>query len=112
MFDLEINIVCGHPAFKDKGVLTMDFRAAQEEIDSILKTLNEAEQDSGLGRDDPSVIALEEIMLGKVAALEAAKLKALRVPNGTAVEPTEEPSASPEPPLFFAPDGEESKPLK
>lgn len=68
----------------------MDLRDVQREVESILKTLNEAEQYSGLGRDEPSVIALEEIMLRKVAALEAAKLKADQAPDANAVKPTKE----------------------
>lgn len=87
----------------------MDFRAAQHEIDSILKTLTEAEQYSGLGPDDPSVMALERIMLAKVATLEEAKLKALKVSETAASEQAEEETANPETPLFFAPDEEESK---
>lgn len=39
----------------------MDSQAAQKEIVSVLKTLNEVKQNSGFGPDDPSVIALEEI---------------------------------------------------
>lgn len=88
--------------------ITMNFLTAQQEIDSILRTLDEAEQYSGLGRDDPSVMALEEIMLAKVAALEAAKFKVAPVPD-TATEPTEEQAAGPEPPLFFAPAEEERR---
>jgi len=53
----------------------MDFRTAQQQIDSVLRILNEVERCPGLRREDPSVIALREIMLAKVAALEAAKLK-------------------------------------
>lgn len=60
----------------------MASQAAQKEIDSILKTLNEVKQNSGFGPDDPSVIALEKIMLAKVAALEAAKVAA-PVPDST-----------------------------
>lgn len=87
----------------------MDFRAAQQEIDSLLKILNEAEQYSGLGPDDPSVMALEQIMLAKVAALEEAKLKALKVSEATAPKPNNQ-TADPETPLFFAADEEETKP--
>lgn len=65
----------------------MDSQAAQKEIDSVLKTLNEAKQNSGLGPDDPSVTALEKIMLAKVAALEAAKVTAVQVPDATTPEP-------------------------
>ena len=61
-------------------------QAAQNEIDSILKTLNEAKQQSGLLPNDPSVKALEEIMLAKVAGLEAAKLAA-SIPDATTPEP-------------------------
>ena len=65
----------------------MDSQGAQKEIDSVLKTLNEAKQNSGLSSDDPSVIALEEIMLAKVAALEAAKVPAVQVPDATTPKP-------------------------
>lgn len=65
----------------------MDGQAAQQEIDSILKAFNEARQQSGLGPDDPSVIALEKIILAKVGALEAAKL-AVPVPDAATPEPT------------------------
>ena len=70
-------------AWKVNRVFAMDSQAAQKEIDSILKTLDEAKQNSGLGSDDPSVIALDEIMLAKVAALEAAKLTVAPVPDAT-----------------------------
>ena len=70
-------------AWKVNRVFAMDSRAAQKEIDSILKTLDEAKQNSGLGSDDPSVIALDEIMLAKVAALEATKLTVAPVPDAT-----------------------------
>lgn len=85
----------------------MESRAAQREIHSILKTLNEAEQSSGLPHDDPSLVALEVIMLAKVAALEEAKLKADQVLDASAVEPTEEQATDPEPQIFFAPTEEE-----
>ena len=51
----------------------MDSRAIQHEIDAILQTLDKAKQYAGLGPGDPSVIALERIMLDKVAELEALK---------------------------------------
>ena len=51
----------------------MDLREAQEQIDAIRKTLEEATAYSGLGPHDPSVTALEKIMLTRVAQLEAAK---------------------------------------
>lgn len=66
----------------------MVFQAAQKEIDSILKTLDEAKQRSGLVADDPSLKALEEIMLAKVAALEATKLIVAPVPDATTPAPT------------------------
>lgn len=53
----------------------MDERTAQQEIDAILNTLNAAKASAGLGSDDPSVLALEQIMMAKVAALEAARLQ-------------------------------------
>lgn len=65
----------------------MASQAAQKEIDSILKTLNEVKRNSGFGSDDPSVIALEEIMLAKVAALEADKVTAVQVPDATTPKP-------------------------
>ena len=65
----------------------MASQAAQKEIDSILKTLDEAKQHSGLGPDDPSVIALEKIMLAKVAALEADKVTVVQVPDATTCTP-------------------------
>ena len=71
---------------KVNWVFAMVFQAAQNEIDSILKTLDEAKQQSGLGSDDPSLKALEEIMLAKVAALEATKVAAA-VPDSTMPEP-------------------------
>ena len=57
-------------------IVAMDIGASQREIDAILKTLDEAKRYSGLGADDPAVIALESIMLTKVAELEAAKTAA------------------------------------
>jgi hypothetical protein len=51
----------------------MDFEDAQQQIDAILKTLNEAKNSAALGPDDPAVIELERIMLARVAELEAAK---------------------------------------
>ena len=75
-------------AWKVNRVFAMDSQAAQKEIDSILKTLDEAKQNSGLGSDDPSVIALDEIMLAKVAALEATKLTVGPVPDATTPAPT------------------------
>lgn len=74
-------------AWKVDRVFAMDSQAAQKEIDSVLKTLNEAKQNSGLSSDDPSVIALEEIMLAKVAALEAAKVTAVQVSDATKSKP-------------------------
>lgn len=74
-------------AWKVDWVFAMALQAAQKEIDSILKTLNEAKQQSGLGPDDPSVIALEKIMLAKVAALEVAKVTAVQVPDATTNDP-------------------------
>lgn len=70
-------------AGKVNRVFAMVFQAAQKEIDSILKTLDEAKQRSGLVADDPSLKALEEIMLAKVAALEATKLTVAPVPDAT-----------------------------
>ncbi len=49
---------------------------AQEEIDAVRKVLEEAKSYSGLGPDDPSVVALEQIMNDKIDALEAAKTHA------------------------------------
>ena len=70
-------------AGKVNRVFAMDSQGAQKEIDSILKTLDEAKQQSGLVSDDPSVKALEEIMLAKVAALEEGKVTAVQVPDAT-----------------------------
>ncbi|HXU16188.1 MAG TPA: hypothetical protein VN708_13740 [Terriglobales bacterium] len=75
----------------------MDFQAAQREIDSIVKILKEAEESSGLAHDDPSVIALEQIMLARVSKLGAAKLKGAQAPDNNPVEPTGEQAESPEP---------------
>lgn len=80
---------------------TMDFAAAQQDIDAILKVLNEAKQYSGLGSDDPSVIALEQIMLGKVAVLEAAKLQAVQIADAVALDPANERGAKTEAPTAF-----------
>lgn len=78
----------GQPGMEGtSGLLSMDSQAAQKGIDSILKTLDEAKQRSGLVPDDPSVIALEGIMLAKVATLEASKLTAAPVPDATTPEP-------------------------
>ena len=54
----------------------MDFPAKQQEIEAMLKTLDEAKRYSGLRPDDPAVVELERIMLTKVAELEAAKTEA------------------------------------
>ena len=87
----------------------MSIPPAQQEIDSILKTLSEAEQGSGLSHDDPAVIALEQIMLAKVAALEGNTVRDTEVPDATpALDPTKEQDTSPEPPLLFATDEVES----
>jgi len=54
----------------------MDLAATQREIDALLKTLSETKTQSGLESDDPSVIALEQIMLARVSALEDVKATA------------------------------------
>ena len=56
----------------------MEFKIKQQEIDGILKTLDEAKRYSGLGPDDPAVVELERIMIAKVAELEAAKTEAAK----------------------------------
>jgi hypothetical protein len=54
----------------------MDLAATQREIDALLKTLSDTKTQSGLESDDPSVIALEQIMLARVSALEDVKATA------------------------------------
>lgn len=86
----------------------MNFPVKGREIESLLKTLDEAKQRSSLLPDDPSVIALEEIMLAKVTALHAAKLQVQSdsdvVPLESAKQPNnEQPTTSELPPLLFAP---------
>ncbi len=93
----------------------MDFPAKERGINSILKTLDEAKQKSGLRSDDPSIVALEEIMLAKVAAVHADKLQADQgsdaVPLESVTEPSNEQPAIPElPSALFAPIEEDPKP--
>ena len=87
-----------------------------QQIDSILKTLEEAEQGSGLSHDDPALIALEQIMLAKVEALEAARVGDTPVPEaglaldpeaGLALDPTEDHHTSPLPSILFAAEEED-----
>jgi hypothetical protein len=54
----------------------MNFPVKQQEIDAILKTLDEAKRYSGLRSDDPAMLELERIMMTKVAELESAKTEA------------------------------------
>lgn len=89
--------------------LIMAATLAQQEIDSILKILNEAKQYSGLGPNDPAVVALEQIMLAKVAVLEAANVAANTAASPAALETASEQSAPPEvPPLLLAVEDEAS----
>ena len=75
----------------------MDISAFQQEIDASLTTLNAAKAYAGLGPEDPAVIALEQIMMAKVAALEAAKMKALEeLQKADQPATTAEPTAAPE----------------
>lgn len=81
----------------------MDFKIKQQEIDGILKTLDEAKRYSGLGPDDPAVVELERIMIAKVAELEAAKTEAVQALGPVGPEP----AATVQPPLLFAAAQEE-----
>lgn len=80
----------------------MDFSATQHEIDVIRKTLTEAKEYSGLGPNDPAVIALEEIMLAKIAALEAGNLQGTRIAEAVALNAANEQIAAAEPPPILA----------
>ena len=48
----------------------MNSLSARQHIEAIKKTLEEAKSSSGLGPEDPSVIALEKILLTRIAELE------------------------------------------
>lgn len=79
----------------------------QVKPDSFLKTLNEAKANSGLPADDPSVVALEEIVLARVASLHAeilgAALPAEAVVPAPALLQTDPVPVSRDLPVLFSP---------
>jgi hypothetical protein len=79
----------------------MDFVQAKAQIETTLKTLNEAKSYSGFGPNDAAVLELERIMLARTAELEAAKSESsggepLATPSPTSPgEQTDAPASTP-----------------
>lgn len=86
--------------------------------DAVLEALQQAKASSGLPADDPSIIALEQIMLAKVAELSPAKLDAaIPISDAIALDKVVEsdiapPAPSELPPALFAPIEEEAPALQ